>query len=158
MSNIKAKDNATIIKDYEQDFRKALDDPSLNDEQKYRISKRIYALIDYRAALNDFSRIHEKTRAAVKHVGKLDVEAQGVYHKGPMKTFLQELLASQIKKSTSLWQAYRLIVFAPWGDVKFSERVARLIELLLINGLLAPFRRFRIRIALLYVRILEKSS
>jgi hypothetical protein len=156
MSNIRVKDNATVIKEYEQDMKTALEDPKLNDEQKFRLSQRLYALIDYRVALNDVSRIHEKTRAAVKHVGGLDVEAQAAYHKGPMKNLLQELLATQIKKSTLLWQAYRLIVFAPWGDVKFSERATRLIELLVFNGLLAPFRRSRIRAALFYVRILEK--
>jgi hypothetical protein len=157
ISNIRVKDNATIIRDYEQEVQKALEDPKLNDEQKYRISKRLYALIDHRVAFGEASRNHEAARDAAKHAEGLDATARSEYV-SHLKNLLQEQLALETKRSTLLWRAYMLVVFAPRGDVGLVERIARLYSLLVINGLIAPFKRFRLRLALIVARTMEKNS
>jgi hypothetical protein len=157
ISNIRVKDNATIIKDYEHEVKKTLEDPNLNDEQKYRISKRLYALIDYRVAFGEASRNHEAARDAAKHAEGLEASARSEYV-SHLKNLLQEQLALETKRSTLLWRAYMLVVFAPWGDVGLVERIARLYSLLVINGLIAPFKRLRLRLALIVARTMEKNS
>jgi len=154
--HVRATDNATIIKDYEQDVQTVLADPTLDDEQKFRTSKRLFALIDHRVAVGDALRNHRALTDAFKHCGKLDPTAQSEYYQGPMLNMLQQQLAMERKKSTLLWQAHGLVVFAPLADVNFSERVMRLIEVLVVNGLLAPFRRLRLRSAVSFARILPK--
>jgi hypothetical protein len=42
--------SATIIKEYQRGIRTVLANPKLDDAQKYRITKRLFALIDHRQA------------------------------------------------------------------------------------------------------------
>jgi hypothetical protein len=120
------------VKRLEYQVRAVMADPRLDEEQKYRTTKRHFAKIDFHTAFKDFI-AHQKAL--------VDLEARDDYHKKVMRGLLQEYLDLEGKVSTTLWQFSKLHVFARWGEVGMFYRVRPFVGVLIWNGVLLPLNR-----------------
>jgi hypothetical protein len=130
-------------------------DPSLNDEQKYRATQRLFAEIDLHTTFKDTLTPHQKFFDAVLRLTGLDLKAKDDYYRKAVRGPLQECLDPETKLSTRLWQCGRLHIFAPWGEVGVLYRVVLSIGLLLLNGILLPANLFCLRAMLAVMRSKE---
>jgi hypothetical protein len=105
------------VKRLENQVRAVMADPRLDEEHKYRATKRLFAEIDVNTAFKDSIIAHQKAVGAVQHLKGLGREARSDYYQKVARGVLQEFLALEGKLSTTRWQCGKLNVFAPWGEV-----------------------------------------
>jgi hypothetical protein len=146
------------IKRLEKQVGPVMADPSLNDEQKYRATKRIFAEIDLHAALKDTLIPYQKFFDAVLRLTGLDLKAKDDYYKKVVRGLLQECLDLETKFSTRLWQCGKLHIFAPGGEVGVLYRVVLSVGLLLLSGILLPANRFCLRAMLAVMRSKKEDT
>jgi hypothetical protein len=133
------------IKRLEKQVGPVVADPSRDDEQKYRATKRIFAEIDLHAALKDTLIPYQKFFDAVLRLTGLDLKAKDDYYKKVVRGLLQECLDLETKFSTRLWQCGKLHIFAPGGEAAVLYRVVLSVGLLLLNAILLPANRLCLR-------------
>lgn len=113
------------VKVLEERIQATMADSKLDLAQKDRISKGMFALIDMNVAMNDSHQHFKKLQAALKRARDLDATTKAKSCKCTMAELYQEQLDSDKESSRLLWQASKLFLFAPLGDVEFAERVIK---------------------------------
>jgi hypothetical protein len=137
-------DDPNMIKLIEKKIELTMQDPSLDEPLKSRITKRLYAMIDFRAACNDAFQSRKKLAAASQQAARMDAEAKSRYLRGTVAGLVQEHLAREREKSRLNWQVCKLVLFAPWREAGVCERVVNLSALIVVDGVVSPLVRFQL--------------
>jgi hypothetical protein len=131
--------SGTIFKHYRDRIQTVTSDPKLDESQKHRITVRLVAELDSDTAIHKADGLARRISEAVDRAkrsskGAPRNRAQEVVRK-------MELEEYKLKKNVKelRWQACKLYLYAPLGDVTFSERRARLANY--IRGSIRPSGR-----------------
>lgn len=108
---------AMALKRRKDNLKAVMASPTLNDSQKYQITKRLVADLDLHIATHDSYLATERIEAAY-----------ATNYPGEMIDDLKrEKMASERNVTKLRWQAFKLYVFVPLGEVALSERGARVV-------------------------------
>jgi hypothetical protein len=129
------------VKHLENQARAVMADPRLDEEQKYRATKRHFAQIDLHTAFKDSLIAHQKAVGAVQHFKGLGREARFDYYQKVARGILQECLGREGELSTVIWQCGKLHVFAHWGEIGLHNRIVLFVGVLPGNRILLPLHR-----------------
>lgn len=137
--------NLKKIKRLENQVAAVMANPNLDEQHKYRVSRRLCAEIDYETAFRDTVARHQKLLDEVHHLVGLAPEEKLGYYERVVEGVLKECLILERQLSSRLWQSKKLCISAPWGEVRVSHRVVHFAMLLSLNGVLSPIWRLSLR-------------
>lgn len=124
--------------------------------QNYRATKRLFAQLDWCIAFRDTISHHQKTFKALEHAKKLrSEEARKDHYKGVMRSLVNEYLALERNLFVRNWLLSKLYIFAPWDEVRMSERVERFALLLVRNAIISPVWRLGLWYCMLVIQSQE---
>lgn len=134
-----------------------MSDPNLDNDQKYRATKRLCALIDFQEAAGMRLELYQETMATFRRAQGLGFEARIKNCKKNLKGLVQRLSAAETEVTHLMWQSGKLHLFAPWSEVGLFERFEKVV-VLVMHGLVSPVWRLSLRGTLLSIRFVELTS
>lgn len=153
-----AKDLPRTIKSHADKIKAVMADPSLDEDQKYRATKRIIASIDFHTALRDATMCQQKAYDVQERAEESGPEAKDEFDKGIRRSVFEECLPHQRNLSTRFWQVSKLYIFAPWGEVGMSERFTRLATLCVHGGIAMPLLYLTLQVEVLKAELNEARA
>jgi hypothetical protein len=132
-------DSAAILKHHRGRIQAATSNPALDDSQKHRITMRLLAELDLDIAAH---KADELARRISEVVDRAEPSSKGAArsrcHEVVRRMELEEWTLGEKVKDLR-WQVCKLYLYAPLGDITFSERRARLANY--VRGLMLSSRR-----------------
>jgi hypothetical protein len=135
-------------------IKEIMQDPNLDEYQKFLIPRRLFAMMDYHTASSD---CYEHWKRC-KHAGETFERLRLTDEAGPALELLKKTMRTHFSMSRDMTglhvRAWRLNVFAPWGDayLTLGQRVFVFVRFGLTEGFYEPVCRTIVRIILLYIR------
>jgi hypothetical protein len=155
---LKRIDLTKMTKRHQEQIRAVMASPKLDENQKYRASKRILATHDFYAAMRDAYHCQLKAYDAQDRAAESGPEAKDEFNRGVRRSMFQGCLPLVRNVSTRYWQVSKLYIFAPWVEAKMIERVKQIPGLCLFNGILLPVLLLSLRLEILQAEIVEKLA
>jgi hypothetical protein len=134
-----------------------MQDPNLDEDQKFLISRRLFATMDYHTASSDCHEHWKQCKHAEDSYQRLAHTEEAGRASELVKKSMQMHLSMNKQMSCLHLRAWRLNVFAPWSDayLTLGQRVLVFVPFVLSEGLHEPFRRIVMRFLLLIMRAEE---
>lgn len=146
------------VKRLENQVGAVMADPRLDEQQKYRATKRLFAEIDFRTAFRDAFAQDQKALDGIHRLVGLDPDARADYFKRVLVGLVEQCLVIERKLCSRCWQLSKLCILAPWGEVRMFERVVRFAVLLVLNEVLSPVWHVSLRAMLSIMRLREQNT
>ena len=121
-----------VVNQYQNHIKTVMANSTLDEGQKYRLTKRLTADLDLHIVTHNFSVVAKKIEAAFD---RKPFNSEMVYD------LRRERMIIAREVTFFRWTACKLYLSAPLGEVAFSERGARIIGLIW-HEILAPLGRF----------------
>jgi hypothetical protein len=137
-------DNAKRVVECKRALEAVMADLKLHNLRKRRTSERLHALIDYHRAYSDIDTLEEKLLVYRQSNTEHKTEELTRAYKNGTREWLSQEEKIVILRS----RACKLCLFAPLGEVGFSERVVRAADLIIVGWIDAPANRLALRIIL----------
>lgn len=117
ISTIKShKANPSVVKAIEATIRRINNDPSFSAEYKFRNSHRLFAQLDYYIVVTEVRAAARKFNQVRPYLPEVLVDESNP-NRVPITNALIELRIGHRRLATARWNAVKLNVFAPRGDV-----------------------------------------
>lgn len=107
--------------------------PSFSAEYKHRTSRRLFAQLDYCTASIELAALRARGRQLLPRVQQMMSRGGANESNARMQTLTEELRAAHRQLAAARWDAFRLHVFAPRGDVELKERLQQ-VPLFILNA------------------------
>jgi hypothetical protein len=106
-----------MIKRHADKIKAVMADPSLDEDQKYRATKRIIGMIDFHTAVRDTTQHQQKAYDVQERAEESGPEAKDEFDQGIRRSVFEECLPHLRNMSTRFWQVSKLHIFDCYNPV-----------------------------------------
>jgi hypothetical protein len=152
------RDNTKLAVDYRRDISTVMENPTLDDLKKYRISKIFYTLSDYHYAQAELKALREKWWEDCRRIAHLKSPEYGRVFRKTRRGAMDAELAKEEEVAKLRFRACKLCVFAAWDEISLYERAIRSFDLVFMGWYLSPLNLFVFRRFIAAVKWLDRRG